>query len=293
MEETNTQWHLALKPAVDLEFAEERENLSYFKDFSLNQQALEIDLLIIKKEGNQPIKNEIGRLFRKYNVLEYKSPKDELNIDTIYKVTAYTCLYKAYGKTVDERKADEITMTLIRKAKPVKLFQYFEEHGIRLENPYKGIYYVMNGVLFPTQIVVTKELNHQEHIWMTALTDEMQKQQLKELLEKTESFQTKFDRELAEAVLEVAIKANWQTAQELRGDGNMCQALMELMEPEINKIKENVREETTQQVTQQVMQQGIRNAIIALRVCGNGDIEIKNAIMRAYGLSSNEAEEYL
>ena len=74
MEETNTQWHLALKPAVDLEFAEERENLSYFKDFSLNQQALEIDLLIIKKEGNQPIKNEIGRLFRKYNVLEYKSP---------------------------------------------------------------------------------------------------------------------------------------------------------------------------------------------------------------------------
>ncbi len=73
----------------------------------------------------------------------------------------------------------------------------------------------------------------------------------------------------------------------------MCQALMELMEPEINKIKENVREETTQQVTQQVMQQGIRNAIIALRVCGNGDIEIKNAIMRAYGLSSNEAEEYL
>ncbi len=83
----------------------------------------------------------------------------------------------------------------------------------------------------------------------------------------------------------MAIKANWQTAQELRGDGNMCQALMELMEPEINKIKENVREETTQQ--------GIRNAIIALRVCGNGDIEIKNAIMRAYGLSSNEAEEYL
>ena len=25
MEETNTQWHLVLKPAVDLEFAEERE----------------------------------------------------------------------------------------------------------------------------------------------------------------------------------------------------------------------------------------------------------------------------
>ena len=65
----------------------------------------------------------------------------------------------------------------------------------------------------------------------------------------------------------------------------MCEALMELMEPEINKIKETVREETKQQ--------GIKNAIIALRVCGNGDIEIKNAIMKAYGISSNEAEKYL
>ena len=113
----------------------------------------------------------------------------------------------------------------------------------------------------------------------------MQKQQLKDLLVKVESFHTKLDRELADAVLGVAIKANWQVAQELRGDGNMCEALMELMEPEINKIKENVREET--------MQQGIKNAIIALRVCGNGDIEIKNAIMKVYGVSDSEAESYL
>ena len=285
MEETTTQWHLGLKPAVDLELAEERENLSYYREYSLNQQALEIDLLIIKKEGKQPIRNEIGRLFRKYNIIEYKSPKDELNIDTLYKVGAYTSLYKAYGDTVDERRADEITTTLIRKAKPVKLFHYFEEHGISLENPFKGIYYVKSGVLFPTQIIVTKELNPQEHMWLTALSDGMQKQQLKDLLVKVESFHTKLDRELADAVLGVAIKANWQTAQELRGDGNMCEALMELMEPEINKIKENVREET--------MQQGIKNAIIALRVCGNGDIEIKNAIMKVYGVSDSEAESYL
>jgi len=57
----------------------------------------------------------------------------------------------------------------------------------------------------------------------------MHKQQLKDLLVKVESFHTKLDRELADAVLGVAIKANWQTAQELRGDGNMCEALMELM----------------------------------------------------------------
>lgn len=285
MEETNVQWHLGVKPAVDLELAEERASLSYFRDFSLNQQALEIDLLIIRKEGDQPIKNEIGRLFRKYNIIEYKSPKDELNIDTLYKVGAYTSLYKAYGDTVDERRADEITTSLIRKAKPVKLFRYFEEHGIRLENPFKGIYYVKDGVLFPTQIVVTKELNPQEHIWLAALSDGMHKQQLKDLLVKVESFHTKLDRELADAVLGVAIKANWQTAQELRGDGNMCEALMELMEPEINKIKESVREETTQQ--------GIKNAVTALKNSGHTNDAIKNFLVMAYSITQSEAEKYL
>ena len=285
MEDTNTQWHLGLKPAVDLELAEERANLSYFRDFSLNQQALEIDLLIIKKKDNQQIKNEIGKLFRKYNIIEYKSPKDELSIDTLYKVGAYTSLYKAYGDTVDERKVDEITTSLIRKAKPIKLFQYFEEHGIQLENPYKGIYYVKGGVLFPTQIVVTKELTPQEHIWLTALSDGMQKQQLEELLQKVESFHTKLDRELADAVLGVAIKANWQIAQELRGDGKMSQALLELMEPEINKIKETVREETTQQ--------GIKNAVKALRASGHTNDAIRSFLMMAYGITQNEAEKYL
>ena len=48
-------------------------------------------------------------------------------------------------------------------------------------------------------------------------------------------------------MLGVAIRANWRVAQELRGDGSMCEVLMELMESEINKIRENVREETTQQ----------------------------------------------
>ncbi len=56
---------------------------------------------------------------------------------------------------------------------------------------------------------------------------------------------TKFDRELADSVLQVSVSANRQVVDELRGDENMCQALLEIMEPEINKIKENVKEEVT------------------------------------------------
>lgn len=65
----------------------------------------------------------------------------------------------------------------------------------------------------------------------------------------------------------------------------MCQALLEIMEPEIEKIKETVEEET--------MSKGIRCAVVALRACGQEDSAIKRAIMEAYGISANEAEEYL
>ncbi len=37
MEDTNIQWHLGIRPALDLELLDERENLSYFRDYSLNR----------------------------------------------------------------------------------------------------------------------------------------------------------------------------------------------------------------------------------------------------------------
>lgn len=69
----------------------------------------------------------------------------------------------------------------------------------------------------------------------------------------------------------------------------MCQALLELMEPEINRIRETVEAEATKKERQK----GISGAVVALRVCGQGDTAVKNAIMKAYGISAKEAEEYL
>ena len=53
-----------------------------------------------------------------------------------------------------------------------------------MTNPYAGIYYILDTVLFPTQIIVGKELNRKSHTWLSALSDKMQKQEMKELLEK-------------------------------------------------------------------------------------------------------------
>ena len=224
---------------------------------------------------------KIGNIFRKYNILEYKSPDDSLNIDAFYKAGAYASLYKAYGETVDERKACDMTVSIIRETRPDGLFAYFKNHGIQMEKPYQGIYYVMDAVLFPTQIIVSKELDRKNHIWLRALSDKMEKQDMKELLEKIESMKQKFDRELADSVLEVSIRANQHIIDELRGDDNVCQALLEIMEPEINKMKAEIKEND------------ILCAVKCFRDLGADISKIKELLVKNYSLSYEEAEKYL
>mgnify|MGYP001151034351 CR=1 FL=1 len=278
MKDTKIQWHPGFVAAMNLEFAKDREGLIFEKEYNLNTKPLEIDLLVIRKDSSVRISNEIGNLFKGHNIMEYKSPEDGLDIDDFYKAGAYASLYKSYGRTTDAVRADDVTVSLVREAKPEGLFRYFKDHSYSVSNPYKGIYYIEGNVLFPTQIVVTKELEEESHIWLGALSERMKKQSMVRLLKSVEGLTEKADKEFADSVLEVSIGANKQVIEELMGDGDMCQALMEIMEPQLLLREKKGR---------------IEGTVDTLREFGHGDLEIKNAIMQRYGLSMEEAEEYL
>ena len=285
MSDIKIQWRPGFVAAMDLELAANRADLVYEKEYNLNTKPLEIDLLVIKKDKDVRTANEIGWIFRGYNILEYKSPDDSLDIDAFYKAGAYAGLYKAYGGVSDERKADDITVSLIRESRPDGLFEYFQRHNIRTTNPYRGIYYVLDAVLFPTQIIVSREMDRKSHTWLKALSGKMKKQDMKELLEKIEAIKLTFDRELADSVLEVSIRANRHVVDELRGDGSMCQALLEIMEPEINKIKEDA--------VAAAKEDEILCAVKSFRDLGASDIQIKDVLVKNHRLSFAEAEKYL
>ena len=285
MSDIKIQWHPGFVAAMDLELAANRADLVYEKEYNLNTKPLEIDLLVIKKDKDVRTANEIGWIFRGYNILEYKSPDDSLDIDAFYKAGAYAGLYKAYGGVSDERKADDITVSLIRESRPDGLFEYFQRHNIRTTNPYRGIYYVLDAVLFPTQIIVSREMDRKSHTWLKALSGKMKKQDMKELLEKIEAIKLTFDMELADSVLEVSIRANRHVVDELRGDGSMCQALLEIMEPEINKIKEDA--------VAAAKEDEILCAVKSFRDLGASDIQIKDVLVKNHRLSFAEAEKYL
>ena len=292
MDERLIQWHMGFTAAVDLELEENREDLEYAKEYSLNSRPLQADLLVIRKNRGKPVANEIGRLFRGHNIMEYKSPRDELDVDAFYKAGAYAALYKSYGKCSDERKADDITVSLVRHARPEGLFEYFSGRGVKVSRPYKGIYYIEGCVLFPTQVIVGKELDRKAHVWLRALSGGLCREEIKELLEKAEELGKKQERELAGSVLEVSLRANWEMIQELRGDEDMCQALMEIMEPEISKIREADAREF-EKIREEEARKLISCAVESFRDMGIGEDRIREAIMKNYRLTEKEAAEYL
>ena len=74
--ELKTQWHPAFCSAMKLELIEDGEYLDYINEYNLNTKPLQIDLLVVKKVKDIEIKNEIGKLFRTHNIMEYKTPED-------------------------------------------------------------------------------------------------------------------------------------------------------------------------------------------------------------------------
>ena len=206
---------------------------------------------------------------------------NQLDIDVFYKVEGHACLYKAYGATVDSIKEADVTITFIRGAKPIGLFRYFSGHDYQVSNPYPGVYYITGKVLFPAQIVVTKELDPQSHVWLRALSGKLEKQDMWNLLECIGQLEGKLDKELGDAVLEVAMRANERIVKELIGDGNMSEALMEIMKPIIEPM------------LQQQVRQDIQVMVNAFRDYGLPGEEIKAIIMKNFGLSSEDAEQYL
>lgn len=93
------------------------------------------------------------------------------------------------------------------------------------------ISYITESVFFPTQIIVTNELDGELHAWLKPLSDSAGEEDMRRLLRKTSRLEGKLDRELADSVLEVSVKANKQLVEKLRGDDDMSQALLEIMEP--------------------------------------------------------------
>ena len=259
-EEPVLQWHPAFFAGIQIELCKEEGKVSFESEHQLGTKPMLIDVLIIKKNSDEPMEKNIGRIFRKHNIVEYKSPKDYLSIDDFYKVYGYACFYKADVTKVDSIRVDEITLTFVCKGYPRKLMGHLREvRGFAVELFEAGIYYI-KGDIFPIQLIVTSQLSKEENFWLRNLTDDLTDREAVEELAR--EYHEHRKNTLYRSVMNVIVKANEELFEE---ESDVCEAIIDLFRDEYDKGVE----EAKLQGVRQGIQQGILEAAKKMLKKGN------------------------
>lgn len=238
MTDGRLQWHSGFSAALRAELEDELDELCIEDEHMLSKKPMQIDVLVVKKKGEQPIRKNIGRIFRKHNIIEYKSPEDYLSINDFYKVYGYTCFYQSETKRVKDIPPEEITMTFICNHYPQKLLEHLKKFkGIEVEKQEAGLYYLL-GDSFPIQLVIVKELSKEENYWLQNLRCNLKTgEEIQEVVRRYEQVKHKA---YYSDVMNLIVRAN---QKQMKEEKNMCEALNELFAEELKEADLRGRKE--------------------------------------------------
>lgn len=257
------QWHPAFFAGIQIEFGEEAKYLEFHQEYSLGTKPMEIDILI-KKEEERILQKQIGKIFRKHNIVEYKSPTDYLCIDDFYKVYAYAYFYKSDRIPVNSVKLEELTLSLVSESYPRELIRHLkEDRGFQILKVYDGIYYIIGDVL-PIQIIVTSKLSSKESLWLRNLTNRMKS--LNDAEELMRDYKEHKKNPLYESVMDIIVRANEDKFEEAK---SMCEALEELMKEELEAKRaegEKIGKERGKEIGKEIGKQQALNRVNMLNL---------------------------
>lgn len=172
------QWHPAFFAGIQIELGAESKNLIFENEHQLGTKPKAIDVLIVKKEKDVPIRKNIGRIFRKHNIIE------------------------------------ELTVTFVCFRYPRKLIKHLHKRNYYKVFPQEdGIYYVL-GADFPIQIIVTNELDWEENMWLKSLTDKIDAKKVDEI---AEAYYPNRKNPLYKSIMDIVVRANRNKFEEVKG----------------------------------------------------------------------------
>lgn len=285
------QWHPAFFAGIQIELSEEADKLIFENEHQLGTKPKGIDVLIIKKNPEDTIHKNIGRIFRTYNIVEYKSPDDYLSIDDYYKVCGYACFYKSDVSHVDAIRASDITVSFVCLRYPHKLITYLKNgRHLCIEEKEEGIYYI-TGDVFPIQLIVTSHLSLESNLWLKNLTNDLQQgEPMNRLLGEYGRHQKDI---LYQSVMDIIIRANQEKFQE---EKEMCDALLELYKDELEAGWAVARQEGCQEGREEGRREGRLEGIRALIEDnleeGFSSKRIIEKLEKRFGLTDEEALNY-
>lgn len=222
------QWHDGFHAALQIELQGESAHLNFRSEYELYKKSLRIDTVVIKDSDDTPVQKNIGKIFRKHNLIEYKSPDDYLSIDDFYKVYGYACLYQSKTEKVHDISMEDITITFVCSHYPRKMLKLLKkERNIEVVQKGRGIFLLTNDPI-PMQIIVNTQLSQKENRWLGSLKRNLSMDaNIKRLVRE---YKTHRESNLYQEAMDLIMRANQKTMEEA---GNMvCDAFKEIFADE-------------------------------------------------------------
>ena len=281
-------WHPAFYAGLQIEFDEESHKLIFENEHHISKKPMQIDVLVIKKCTDDIIHKNIGRIFRKHNIIEYKSPDDYVSIDDFYKVCAYALFYKSESKEIDAIKISELTISFVSMGYPEKLAEYLKEIiGLGIEKTDDGIYYITKGII-SMQIIVSSELSEKENIWLRSLTNNLNDAKLVDKISGIYSKHQKDER--YKSVMNVIVRANREKFKEVT---NMCEALREIWAEDFERARTEGLKAGMEEGLKEGKEIGIKNMIESGKEFGASFEKVFELVQDKYNMSGEETEKYM
>ena len=270
------QWHPAFYAGLQIEFEEESHKLEFENEHYLSKKPMQIDVLVIKKRTDDVIHKNIGRIFRKHNIIEYKSPDDYVSVDDFYKVCGYALFYKSEAKEIDNIKITELTITYVSMGYPEKLVQHLKGIlGLGIAKKDEGIYYITKGKI-PMQMIVVSELSEKENLWLRSLTNKLNDSKTIDKISKVYAKHQKDER--YKAVMNVIVRANKEHFEEAK---DMCEALREIWAEDFEKAKN------------EGLLENINRTIKSCKTIGASKEQMQDVLVANFELTEAQAQEYM
>lgn len=123
-------------------------------------------------------------------------------------------------------------------------------------------------------MVVSRELDKKEYIWLTALTSDLTMEDAKAIIIEASRLSDKDDMEFSESVLQVVLSKNPTAFAKVKEVPEVCEALSKLMKPEMDELKEKLNETEAALASEREKNQAAENRI--------KELEAKLALERDY-----------
>ena len=227
------QFHPAFCAAMELELRRDKEHLIFEKEYNLNTKPNRIDLLIINADTNVRVKSELGAIFRKHNIFEFKSPNDALDVKIYHRTIGYAYLYVTYSRETSSM--EDVTVSFLRSRYPRALMKWFRNNGFHIKNFANGIYHITKSGHVDMQVIAANQLGS-GYAWINKLTSDLELEDIVQMQKELRMITDENDRINAESVMDLSLSLNAEKewVKELIGMG----MLKDLLDEERQKMRE-------------------------------------------------------